>query len=99
MNIESIRKQIDEIDNSVLKLLNVRASLAIEIGKIKKKLNEQVYDPAREKEIIGRLIAENNGPLDSKIIKTLFERIIDESRGIERKVIEENNENEKDSGV
>ncbi|MFC1493125.1 chorismate mutase [candidate division KSB1 bacterium] len=99
MDIQSIRKQIDEIDNSVLKLLNVRASLAIEIGKIKKELNEQVYDPTREKEILNRLISENNGPLDSKIIKTLFERIIDESRGIERKVIEENNENEKDSGV
>lgn len=97
MNIESLRKQIDEIDNSVLKLLNVRASLAIEIGKLKKDLNQQVYDPVREKEILRRLISENNGPLDSKIIKTLFERIIDESRGIERKVIEENNE--KDLGV
>ncbi|MFC1555547.1 chorismate mutase [candidate division KSB1 bacterium] len=90
MKIEDYRIQIDEIDGQLLALLNKRAHYAVEIGKLKKKVNIPVYDPAREKKILGRLIAENPGPLDHRSILILFERIIDESRRIERQVSQQN---------
>jgi len=90
MSIESIRNQIDILDKTILQLLNSRAELAIEIGRIKKKISEPVYNPDREKEILDKLVTINEGPLDNKSIKSLFERIIDESRSIERKISEMN---------
>ena len=90
MSIESWRKKIDRIDDQILILLNIRASCAIEIGKIKRLQNIPVYSPEREKEILERLVANSPGPMTEHSIKTLFERIIDESRRTERITIEGN---------
>lgn len=82
--IYDIRELIDAIDSSMLKLLNVRSSLALKIGALKKVHKLAVYDPEREKQIIERLINENGGPLEGSAVVRLFERIIDESRRLER---------------
>ncbi len=86
MTIDDWRNKIDAIDDQILQLLNERAACAIEIGKIKKSKNKAIYSPEREKAIFARLAAQNKGPLNENSIKTLFERIIDESRHIERKI-------------
>jgi chorismate mutase len=78
------RNKIDELDLALVRLLNERAHCAIEIGKIKRKLNLRIYDPRREEEIIQTVLQQNQGPLDGQGIRRLFERIIDESRRIER---------------
>lgn len=78
------RKKIDEIDLELVKLLDQRSQCAIEIGKLKHKLDIEIYDPRREDEVIGRVWKEANGPLSKEAIKRLFERIIDESRRAER---------------
>ena len=78
------RNKIDELDLALVRLLNERAHCAIEIGKIKRKLNLRIYDPRREEEIIQTVLSQNQGPLDGPGIRRLFERIIDESRRIER---------------
>jgi len=40
--------------------------------------------PAREEEVLGNIQRSNGGPLESAALRRLFERIIDESRWIER---------------
>jgi chorismate mutase len=82
--VYDIRELIDAIDSSILKLLNVRSSLALKIGALKKTHKLAIYDPEREKQIVDRLISENAGPLESNAVIRLFERIIDESRRLER---------------
>ena len=57
---------------------------AIEIGKIKKTQNARVYDPERERAVLERVRAHNNGPLDNDGIQRLFERVMDECRRVER---------------
>ncbi|WP_305046164.1 chorismate mutase [Geoalkalibacter sp.] len=84
MDISDIRKQIDHLDDELLKIFNQRAQLALEIGHHKKKLGLPVYDPEREKKIFERMKAANPGPLDDGAIVRLFERVIDESRSLER---------------
>ncbi|KIH75558.1 chorismate mutase [Geoalkalibacter ferrihydriticus] len=84
MDISDIRKQIDALDNELLKIFNQRAQLALDIGHHKKKLGLAVYDPEREKKIFERMKADNPGPLDDGAIVRLFERVIDESRRLER---------------
>lgn len=84
MDIDSIRKQIDQLDDQLLELFNRRANLALQIGEIKKVQKLAVYDPGREKHIFTRMQQDNNGPLDNSAIVRLFERVIDESRSLER---------------
>jgi len=84
LTIDDIRQEIDRLDNELLKIFNRRAELALEIGHIKKELDLPVYDPEREKRIFIKMAAANPGPLDDQAIKRLFERVIDESRTLER---------------
>jgi len=78
------RRRIDALDLELVRLLNERAHCAIEIGKLKRKRGMAIYDPGREEQIIRTVMAENGGPLDGDGVRRLFERIIDESRRIER---------------
>lgn len=84
--IDGWRKKIDEIDLKLVELLNERSRCAIEIGKIKEKLNIEIYDPEREKEVIRNVQETTQGPLRTEAMKRLFERIIDESRRAEREM-------------
>ena len=84
MDINEFRKRIDLLDDVLLRIFNERARLALEIGHIKKGLNLPVFDPSREKRIFTRMKEENPGPLDSDAIVRLFERVVDESRRLER---------------
>lgn len=84
MDIDSIRLKINQLDAELLRIFNERAALALEIGHIKKKLDLPIYDPKREKLIFERMKEQNPGPLDNDAIVRLFERVIDESRSLER---------------
>ncbi len=84
MDIDSIRTQIDELDDQLLDIFNRRATLALQIGEIKKEHQLAVYDPKREQRIFTRVQQANKGPLDNSAIVRLFERVIDESRSLER---------------
>ena len=82
--LEDLRKRIDLLDESLVRLLNARAACALEIGKVKRALGVPIYQPDREAEVLQNVQAWNNGPLDMPAIKRLFERIIDEARHLER---------------
>ncbi len=82
--IGRIRDAIDRVDEVIVRLLNQRAKYAIEIGEIKGILGLPVYAPEREKEVLLHVEKTCEGPLDAPSISRLFERIIDESRRIER---------------
>lgn len=84
MSIDDVRKRIDLLDDVLLRIFNERARLALEIGHHKKGLGLPVFDPSREKRIFARMKADNPGPLDDGAVVRLFERVVDESRRLER---------------
>ena len=88
MSIEDWRDEIDRLDEELVRLLNERSKCAIEIGRIKRELGQPVYTPSREKQVIEHVMQINPGPLDAEAMQRLFERIIDESRRIERVTVE-----------
>ena len=88
MEISEWRDEIDRLDEELVKLLNRRSQCALEIGRIKRELNIPIYSPNREAEVIRHVLGVNQGPLDGGAIRRLFERIIDESRSLERTVVE-----------
>ncbi len=84
LDIDIIRLKINQLDDDLLRIFNQRAALALEIGEVKRQLDLPIYDPKREKLIFERILKENQGPLDNSAIFRLFERVIDESRSLER---------------
>jgi chorismate mutase len=86
--MESWRRRIDAIDEQLMRLLNSRSACAVEIGRLKRALGLPVYSPEREAWILERVARENPGPLDAGAVRRVFERVIDESRRLERMAVE-----------
>lgn len=84
-NLETHRSQIDSIDQEILKLINLRASHALEIGLIKKQNQLPVYDPNREKSILTRIASSTQGPLPAESIEEIFRGIIHQCRELENR--------------
>jgi chorismate mutase len=82
--IEAWRRRIDTIDEQLLRLLNSRSACAVEVGRLKRRLGLPVYSPDREAAILERVMRESPGPLEPTAVRRVFERIIDESRRLER---------------
>jgi chorismate mutase len=78
------RMKIDDVDVQLVALLNTRAQYAGQIGKVKLTLGLDAYSPEREEEVMQNVIKQNSGPLSKQALRRLFERIIDESRAVER---------------
>jgi chorismate mutase len=82
--VSDLRRRIDQIDDQLMKLLNSRSACAVEIGRIKRQIGMPIYQPEREKWILDRVERNNPGPLDPGAVRRVFERVIDESRRLER---------------
>jgi chorismate mutase len=83
-DIEDLRQRIDWIDEQLVRLLNARAECALQVGQFKKARGMDIYQPAREREVLDNVQRLNTGPLDDGAVKRLFERVIDEARRLER---------------
>jgi chorismate mutase / prephenate dehydratase len=81
--LRGLRRDIDDIDDRILDLLNQRASLVIEVGKLKSSEHRDFYVPSREREIFERLTAKNKGPFSNKGLKSVFREIISASLALE----------------
>lgn len=93
--IEDLRDKIDAVDSKLVKLLNERAGYAEDIGKVKLRLGLDAYSPEREEEVMRNVQRANKGPLAAEAVRRLFERIIDESRILERVAMKKGTEKKK----
>lgn len=90
--LDDLRKNIDRVDEVLVRLLNERARCACEIGRLKKELGVEIYQPDREKQVLDHVRGvAAEGPLGPDAIARLFERIIDEARRLERRVAQDEN--------
>jgi chorismate mutase len=82
--LAEFRKIIDAIDVELLTLLNRRTSVVEEIGRAKESAGLPIYEPKREEDVFRNVTEHNQGPLTSDAVKSIFERIIDEMRTLQR---------------
>ncbi len=82
--LSQLRKEIDALDDEILKLLNKRAGLALDVGDAKVKSKSNIYAPDRERKIYSRLYKKNKGPLPKQAIRNVFGEIISASRSLEK---------------
>src|SRR5215813_11019468 len=85
MSIDDWRRRINELDTELLRLLNERAGIALKVGESKKEAGVSLCDHTREREVIERMCAANEGPLDDRAIIELYRAIIHESRRIQNR--------------
>ena len=87
MDIAEWRKAVDVLDREMVKLINQRASVAHEIGRLKREAGMPIYEPAREKAVLANVKSANKGPLDDHDLISIFERIMDMMRKIQQEEI------------
>ena len=86
MNVSELRKQIDAVDDKIIRLLNQRAKLVLRIGKLKKDTSDEVYVPSREKKVIAHVRKANKGPLNDGSIIAIYREIMSGSLALERSI-------------
>ena len=72
MSIEELRNKINKLDLQLVELLNERARIVVEIGKLKNKTGKPVYSPDREKEVLAMITSANKGPLPDKCLTAIW---------------------------
>jgi len=83
VDLEKLRKEIDQYDGQLLEILNKRMEVVKRIGDLKRSTNTVIYRPEREKDIIDRLAAESKGLLQRPAIEAIFLEIFAISRNLE----------------
>lgn len=82
--LRQLRTQIDKLDLQILKLVNERAGLAAEIGKVKNDQGSEVFSPAREEEVLENVLQASKGPLDTTVVRAIFREIMSGSRSLQK---------------
>lgn len=76
MDINQLRRKIEQYDTQIVDLLNKRAKAVVSVGKAKAAEGRDVFDPARQKTILDRLCRENPGPFPANGLRTVFNEIM-----------------------
>lgn len=86
MGLDEWRTRIDDIDGQLLRLLNQRAGLAVEIGRTKREAGAPIHVPEREQEILDELLRLNEGPLTAEAVRAIWTEILSASRSLQQPV-------------
>jgi chorismate mutase/prephenate dehydratase len=76
MSLSDWRKEIDQLDEVLVKLLNRRALTAMKIGREKRKCSAGVQDPEREKQVLARIRDLNPGPMSNEALLAIYRQVI-----------------------
>jgi chorismate mutase/prephenate dehydratase len=82
-DLGALRARIDALDRDLLALLNRRASLAQEVGEVKKRDGTPAFRPEREAQVIDGLKAANPGPLLAESVAPIWREIMSACRALE----------------
>lgn len=81
--LNDLRDQIYKIDQQLVKLLQKRMELAIQIGKEKNLQNLPIIDQDQEKMVLKKVFRNGHEPITSNQLQEIFKRIIRVSREIQ----------------
>jgi chorismate mutase/prephenate dehydratase len=82
--LEGLRLQIDELDHRIVDLLNERAKVVVEIGKLKQQHNTPIYSPDREKMVLEKVRRLNHGPLPDRCLEAVYRELMSGSFALEK---------------
>jgi chorismate mutase len=82
--LATLRERIDAIDNEIVALLNERARIALEIGRVKDAQGQKpIRDPAREAAVIERVTSASEGLFPQPELVALYRKLISATRKVQ----------------
>src|SRR5512147_3317501 len=84
MSLEELRSRIDELDTQLVDLLNERARVVMEIGKLKAQADRPIYAPDREKQVLDKVVKANKGPLPDRTLVAIWREMMSGSFVLEK---------------
>jgi chorismate mutase/prephenate dehydratase len=82
--VEPLRERIDAIDARIVELLNERAEIALEIGRLKDAAGGRaIRDPAREQAVIERALETSAGLFPDEELVSLYRKLIAATRKVQ----------------
>jgi len=85
--IGELRRKIDRIDRELVRLLNERTRVALEIGRHKQARGEEPYVPAREREVLEKVLKANRGPLTRRALLAIYREVMSAALAVEKRVV------------
>jgi chorismate mutase/prephenate dehydratase len=82
--LQELRRKIDAVDQRLVRLLNERASLVVEVGKSKRSDGTPIYAPHREAEVLRKVLASNKGPLSDRALEGIYRELMSGSFALEQ---------------
>ena len=82
--LDALRKKIDALDEKIVQLLNDRAQVVVEVGKIKQATKSPIYAPDREKAVLERIRQLNRGPLPDRCLEAVYRELMSGSFALEK---------------
>lgn len=81
-----LRRRIDELDRQLVDLLNERAKVVVEVGKIKRQEPGagRIYAPERERRVLELVRRHNHGPLPDSCLEGIWRELMSGSFALER---------------
>lgn len=84
--LQKYRSKIDQIDAKILNLISQRLKTVVLIGKYKKKMQLEAFQPKRENELIKqRLLLGKKLKIPSNLTKNIFSQILVHARSLQGK--------------
>ncbi len=82
--LRRLRRRIDALDRRIVKLLNDRAELARDVGRVKATAGRRaIRDIEREREILLRVVMANAGPMPQADVLAIYRRLFSATRALE----------------
>jgi chorismate mutase/prephenate dehydratase len=82
--LQPLREQIDALDSRIVELLNERARVVVEIGKVKQQHNAPIYAPDRERMVLDKVRKLNQGPLPDRCLEAVYRELMSGSFALEK---------------
>lgn len=82
--INRLRRQIDRCDMEIVRLLNERASVVVQIGEVKRDQSSPIYSPDRERAVLQHIAHLNHGPLPRKALQAIYREVMSGSYALEK---------------
>lgn len=82
--MSQVRDEIDTLDKELVGILNRRAGLSLEVGKIKADSRDIIFKPFREKEVMDKLINASTGQLPEEHLRAIYREVFSSSRALQR---------------
>src|SRR6266545_1515041 len=83
-SLDQLRTRIDQLDEQIIALLNQRAQIVVQIGRLKQQQNQPIYAPDREKVVLEKIRKLNRGPLPDRTLDAVYRELMSGSFALEK---------------